>query len=112
MAKHRTRESYCSRNECISGRPWAAKEKYKALQTENTHLRKALESKIIKCCETCDSFVDSAYPGPMCANLDNDGHCPFHSCEKKYTDTCDKWNIEALTQKSDKPEEKELTSND
>jgi hypothetical protein len=71
----------------------------KKVQAENTLLREALESKIVKCCKTCDSFVDSTYPGPPAANLDNDGHCPFHSCEKKYADTCDKWNIEALKQK-------------
>ncbi len=62
----------------------------------------ALESKVVRCCETCDSFITEPYT----ADMNMDGHCPFHSCEKKKTDSCDKWNIETLPEQALKEQKK------
>ena len=67
------------------------------LQSKLARYEGALEDKVVKCCETCDSFLTHAKCKTFSSNLKAHGRCPFDSQEKKNTDTCDKWNIEALT---------------
>lgn len=74
-------------------------ERHKQLQAKITYLKRAVEEKIIKCCETCDSIQTHV----VCKTYSKGGvfygQCPFDSQQKKETDTCDKWNIEALAEK-------------
>ena len=53
----------------------------------------ALEEKVIKCCETCDSFFFSTIFEFNC-----DGRCPFDGKGHRLKDCCKKWNIEALSE--------------
>ncbi len=66
-------------------------------EEEIERLRKALEDKIVKCCETCDSFFSHAkmktYPIPIGSS---NGFCPFDSSEHLFKDSCKNWNIEAF----------------
>ena len=61
------------------------------LQTSRDALLKACENKIMKICGTCDSFIESEMLEFYCG-----GRCPFDSKGKRKSDTCEKWNIDAI----------------
>ncbi len=63
----------------------------KALKAELDKAKEALEGKVVKCCETCDSF----HPNKI-HSFNSDGRCPFDSKGHRLDEGCENWNIEAL----------------
>ena len=61
------------------------------LQAKNKELREVLKKKIVKCCDTCDSFGENKILEFHC-----DGRCPFDSKGHKKEDVCGNWNIDGI----------------
>ncbi len=82
----------------IDGAVWEAEDKVveyvEQLQSQFDKATEALKEKVIKCCRTCDSF-DSKM---LTVAFGKDGHCPFDSREHSFDDSCENWNIEALSE--------------
>ena len=81
------------------------RELMKPIKKTNTLLKEALEKKVVKCCKTCDSFVESI-SGEF-AGKDYRGRCPFDSQPKKEQDCCENWNIDVLPEQALKGEQNE-----